>query len=59
MSCRFVFEGNNRKEIIVEDKIKQETREYNRNAIFKFGDDLTDSLILYLERIRERMKKAS
>ena len=24
------------KEIIVEDKIKQETREYNRNAIFKF-----------------------
>ena len=40
-------------------KIKQETREYNRNGIFKFGDDLTDSLILYLERIRERMKKAS
>ncbi len=43
----------------VEDKIKNETREYNRNAIFKFGDDLTDSLILYLERMRENFKKAS
>ena len=48
-----------KKNIIVEDKIKQETREYNPNEIFKFGDDLTDSLILYLERIREKMKKAS
>ena len=45
--------------IVVEDKIKQETREYNSNAIFKFGDDMTDSLILYLQRMRERMKKAS
>ena len=43
----------------LEDKIKNETREYNLNSIFKFGDDLTDSLILYLERIRERIKKAS
>ena len=42
-----------------EDKIKNETREYNRNEIFKFGDDLTDSLILYLERMRENFKKAS
>tara|TARA_B100000579_G_scaffold422786_1_gene425176 strand:- start:278 stop:1351 length:1074 start_codon:yes stop_codon:yes gene_type:complete len=55
----YVKDQDVKKEIIVEDKIKQETREYNRNAIFKFGDDLTDSLILYLERIRERMKKAS
>ena len=55
----YVKDQDAKKEIIVEDKIKQETREYNRNAIFKFGDDLTDSLILYLERIRERMKKAS
>ncbi len=55
----YVKDQNSKKEIIVEDKIKQETREYNRNSIFKFGDDLTDSLILYLERIRERMKKAS
>ena len=55
----YVKDQDTKKEIIVEDKIKQETREYNRNAIFKFGDDLTDSLILYLERIRERMKKAS
>ena len=31
----------------------------NRNEIFKFGDDLTDSLILYLERMRENFKKAS
>tara|TARA_B100000929_G_scaffold153139_1_gene121067 strand:+ start:2416 stop:3537 length:1122 start_codon:yes stop_codon:yes gene_type:complete len=45
--------------IIVEDKIKQETREYNRGQIFKFGDDLTDSMIRYLELIRERTKKAS
>ena len=45
--------------IIVEDKVKQETREYNRGQIFKFGDDLTDSMIKYLERIRERTKKAS
>ena len=45
--------------ILVEDKIKQETREYNRSQIFKFGDDLTDSMIKYLERIRERTKKAS
>jgi len=55
----YVKDQDAKKEIIIEDKIKQETREYNRNAIFKFGDDLTDSLILYLERIRERMKKAS
>ena len=45
--------------IVVEDKINQETREYNRSQIFKFGDDLTDSMIKYLERLRERMKKAS
>jgi len=55
----YVKDQDSKKEIIVEDKIKQETREYNRNAIFKFGDDTTDSLILYLERIRESMKKAS
>ena len=55
----YVKDQDAKKEIIVEDKIKQETREYNRNGIFKFGDDLTDSLILYLERIRERMKIAS
>ena len=45
--------------IIVEDKVKQQTREYNRGQIFKFGDDLTDSMIKYLEQIRERTKKAS
>ena len=45
--------------IVVEDKINQETREYNRSQIFKFGDDLTDTMIKYLERLRERMKKAS
>ena len=55
----YVKDQDAKKEIIVEDKIKEETREYNRNAIFKFGDDLTDSLISYLERIRERVKKAS
>ena len=55
----YVKDQDSKKEIIVEDKIKQETREYNRNSIFKFGDDMTDSLILYLERIRESMKKAS
>ena len=55
----YVKDQDSKKNIIVEDKIKQETREYNPNEIFKFGDDLTDSLILYLERIREKMKKAS
>jgi len=45
--------------IVVEDKIKNELREYNKNEIFKFGDDMVDSLILYLERIRETQKKAS
>ena len=45
----YIKDQDAKKEIIVEDKIKQETK-YNRNAIFKFGDDLTDSLILYLER---------
>ena len=55
----YVKDQDIKKEIIVEDKIKKETRQYNRNGIFKFGDDLTDSLILYLERIRDRMKKAS
>ena len=55
----YVKDQDAKKEIIVEDKIKNETREYNRNAIFKFGDDLTDSLILYLERMRENFKKAS
>ena len=43
----------------MEDKIKHETREYNRGQIFKFGDELTDSMIEYLERMRERTKKAS
>ena len=55
----YVKDQDAKKEIIVEDKIKNETREYDRNAIFKFGDDLTDSLILYLERMRENFKKAS
>ena len=55
----YVKDQDEKKEIIVEDKIKQETRMYTLNSIFRFGDDLTDSLILYLERIRERMKKAS
>ena len=55
----YVKDQDAKKEIIVEDKIKNESREYNLNSIFKFGDDLTDSLILYLERIRERIKKAS
>ena len=55
----YVKDQDVKKEIIVEDKIKNETREYNRNEIFKFGDDLTDSLILYLERMRENFKKAS
>jgi len=55
----YVKDQDAKQEIIVEDKIKNETREYNRNAIFKFGDDLTDSLILYLERMRENFKKAS
>ena len=48
--------------IIVEDKTnpeKHETREYNRSQIFKFGDDLADSMVRYLEGIRERSKKAS
>ena len=45
--------------IIVEDKITQTTREYNKNQIFKFGDDLTDSMIKYLEKLREGYKKAS
>ena len=44
---------------LASDKIKSETRQYNRSEIFKFGDDLTDSLILYLERIRQQLKKAS
>ena len=47
------------KPIVVEDKIKHETREYNRGQIFKYGDELTDSMIEYLERMRERTKKAS
>ena len=55
----YVKDQDAKKEIIVEDKIKNETREYNRNEIFKFGDDLTDSLIFYLERMRENFKKAS
>ena len=48
--------------IIVEDKSNpdnHQTRQYKRNEIFKFGDDLTDSMIKYLERIRESSKKAS
>jgi hypothetical protein len=55
----YVKDQDSKKEIIVEDKIKSETRQYNRSEIFKFGDDLTDSLILYLERIRQQLKKAS
>ena len=55
----YVKDQDSNKEIIVEDKIKSETRQYNRSEIFKFGDDLTDSLILYLERIRQQLKKAS
>ena len=55
----YIKDQDSKKEIIVEDKIKSETREYSRSAIFKFGDDLTDSLILYLERIRQQLKKAS
>ena len=55
----YVKDQDSKKEIIVEDKIKSETRQYSRSAIFKFGDDLTDSLILYLERIRQQLKKAS
>jgi len=52
----------NKNLIIVEDKTnpeKHETREYNRSEIFKFGDDLADSMVRYLEGIRERSKKAS
>jgi hypothetical protein len=52
----------NKNLIIVEDKTnpeKHETREYNRSQIFKFGDDLADSMVRYLEGIRERSKKAS
>jgi hypothetical protein len=52
----------NKNLIIVEDKTnseKHETREYNRSQIFKFGDDLADSMVRYLERLRERIKKAS
>ena len=58
----YVKNQDSKKEIIVEDKIKNETREYTPTAIFKFGDDLTDSLILYLTRLRqplEKTKKAS
>jgi hypothetical protein len=58
----YVKNQDSTKEIIVEDKIKNETREYTPTAIFKFGDDLTDSLILYLTRLRqplEKTKKAS
>ena len=58
----YVKDQDSKKEIIVEDKIKNETREYTPTAIFKFGDDLTDSLILYLTRLRqplEKTKKAS
>ena len=52
----------NKNLIIVGDKTnpeKHETKEYNRSQIFKFGDDLADSMVRYLERLRERMKKAS
>ena len=52
----------NKNLIIVEDKTnpeKHETREYNGSQIFKFGDDLADSMVRYLEGIRERSKKAS
>ena len=37
--------------IIVEDKITQTTREYNKNQIFKFGDDLTDSIGMSQKRL--------
>ena len=52
----------NKNLIIMEDKTnpeKHKTREYNRSEIFKFGDDLADSMVRYLEGIRERSKKAS
>ena len=48
--------------IVVEDKTnpeKHKTREYSKNQIFKFGDDLTDSMIRYLEMLREKNRKAS
>ncbi len=45
--------------IVVEDKITQSTREYDKTQIFKFGDELTDTMIRYLEKLREGMKKAS
>ena len=45
--------------IVVEDKITQNTRRYHKSEIFKFGDELTDSMIKYLEKLREGIKKAS
>ena len=45
--------------IVVEDKITQSIREYDKIQIFKFGDELTDSMIRYLEKLREGIKKAS
>ena len=48
--------------VIVEDKCNNEkhtTRSYSKNQIFQFGDDLIDSVLGYLERLRASQKKAS
>ena len=48
--------------IIVENKCNEEkytTSAYSKKDIFKFGDDLIDSVIFYIQRIRQKNKKAS
>ena len=48
--------------VMVEDKCNNEkhiTRSYSKNQIFQFGDDLIDSVLGYLERLRISKKKAS
>ena len=48
--------------IYVEDKFHDEhyeTRKYTPKDIFRFGDDSIDSIMRYLEKIREKNKEAS
>ena len=58
----YLEDNNPNGKIIVEDKCNDEkhiTRNYSKNQIFQFGDDLIDSVLGYLERLRMSKKKAS
>ena len=51
--------GNQKLLLINKKNEKHITRNYSKNQIFQFGDDLIDSVLGYLERLRMSKKKAS